>query len=56
MKNMDSNKFVPEIRIKIERLTPSPINLVISDSETTQFQVDFSGSNPQVILGSNIFE
>ena len=56
MKVMDSNEFVREIHIKIERLTLAPINLVIDESETTQSQVNYSGSNPQVILGSNIFE
>lgn len=56
MKDLDNNEFVREIHIKIERLTLAPINLVIDESETTQSQVNYSGSNPQAILGSNIFE
>lgn len=46
MKDMDSNEFVREIRIKIECLTLFPINLVIDESETTQLQMGCSLSNP----------
>ena len=33
MKVMDSNEFIREIHIKVERLTLAPINLVIDESE-----------------------
>ena len=53
---MDDHKFLDKLQEKIERLTGTPIDLVVDEADTDRLEVDLLGPLPNVLIGSAVLQ
>lgn len=53
---MDDHNFLDKLQEKIERLTGTPIDLVVDEADTDRLEVDLLGPLPNVLIGSAVLQ
>jgi len=53
---MDDHKFLDKLQEKIERLTGTPIDLVVDEADTDRLEVELLGPLPKVLIGSAVLQ